>query len=128
MSSLMAVLLIIGSVAVAAENTAVVKAVSGYVTKTSDNGEKKRLAPEDHLIDGNIITTGENSSVLLLLANGQTITLGPLASYTVGQKVVGNGISGGVGAVSSAAASPTLSTATSAGGGITPDDGGSPIN
>ena len=119
-SSLMAALLLITAGVVMAADSATVQSVSGYVTTLSDNGEKKRLKSGDQLDEGQTVYTGENSSALLLLSNGQTITLAPLSSYAIGEKIVGNGISGGTGSVSSTPASPTLSTATSA--------GGSPVN
>lgn len=106
--------------------------VSGYVTVTNADGEVKRLKDGDKLNSGDIINTGNDSGVLISLANGETITLGALASYSVGQS--DDSGNGAFAQRSLGGNSPTLSTATSAGGGViedaptTPAPGGSPTN
>jgi len=99
--------------------------VTGYVTATSADGEVKRVKDGEELKEGDVINTGNESKVSIVLANGETITLGPLDSYTVGQ--IANKGSGGTFAPRSLTnKSPTLSTATSAGGGIS-DPNAAPV-
>jgi len=113
---------------------ATVGSATGYVTATTIDGQVKRVAVGDKLVPGEVINTGNESEVTLTLANGEVITLGPLASYKITGADSGNGAAFGQRGLNSN--SPVLSTATSAGGGIidstdtptTPPTGGSPVN
>jgi len=119
----------------AVSHAATVESVSGYVTVTSPDGEVKRLKSGDALEDGHVINTGNNSGIEIKLPSGESITLGSLASYTVG-KEASTSSGGSFAQRSLGGKSPTLSTATSAGGGFsstnqpspTPGSGGSPTN
>lgn len=124
-----AVLLLITASSSFADEAGQADAVVGYVTVTNSDGEVKRLKDGDSLEYGDIINTGEESSVTIVLASGETITLSALQTYTVA-KGAGTGDDGSPYAERSlSTGSPTLSTATSAGGtSVTPGDGGSPTN
>ena len=125
---LIAGLLLVTAGAALAAQAGSADAVVGYVTVTNTNGDVKRLNDGDTLEVGDVVTTGEDSSVSIVLANGETITLGASQSYTL---VKGSdGGDGGFAGRSLSSKSPSLSTATSAGGSveITPDAGGSPTN
>lgn len=134
-SALLAALLLIAAGNAFAEgNSASVSEVTGYVTVTDKDGKVKRLEAGDKLEDGTVINTGNDSGVSILLANGETVTLGALSSYTLGK---GYGSTGGFAQRSLGGNTPTLSTSTTAGGVIggvgddaptTPGDGGSPTN
>ena len=105
-----------------------VDSVSGYVTATNKNGEVRRLNKGDTLQDGDVINTGNESSITITLSNGDKVVLGALKSYTV---ISGNLNTGGLANSTlngQAQASPL--TGTTAGGvaPTTPDSGGSPIN
>jgi hypothetical protein len=106
-----------------------VGAITGYATVTSANGDTKRLKLGDTLEVGDVVNTGNESSITIVLANGTTITLGSLQTYTVVKGSDGGG-DNGFAPSSLSSKSPTLSTATSAGGSVetTPDPGGSPTN
>ncbi len=134
LSSLVALLVITWSAHVSAAQAVTIGSVEGHVTVTMPNGEVKRLEAGD-TVEAGILNTGNNSSASLTLANGEVINLGSLASYTIGgsNEVGNNGPSFGQRSLS--AKSPTLSTATTAGGAIgqdnpstTPGSGGSPSN
>ena len=125
--TLIAALLLVTASSSFAEGAINVEAVVGYVTVTNADGEVKRLKSGDTVENGDIITTGEESSVSIILANGKTITLGASQTYTVGKN--SDDGNGAFAPRSLSTGSPTLSTATSAGGtSTTPEDGGSPTN
>lgn len=125
-------LLVSTNSAFAQDAAASINNVAGYATVTTANGDTKRLAEGDELMEGDILNTGANSSASITLANGEVIQLGELATYTVGAVAGTNNESGVFAQRSLSTKSPTLSTATSAGGGIsaptTPTEGGSPSN
>jgi len=112
-NALLAALLLIATSSAFAEDTNSIDAVSGYVTVTSSNGDVKRSKPGDTLKEGDIITTGADSSASIILADGSVVNISELSSYTIGKD------QGGKFAPRSLSTnSPTLSTATSAGGGV----------
>lgn len=135
-SALLAVILLMATGNLFAEgNGASVSDVSGYVTVTNKDGDVKRLKAGDSLKDGEVVNTGNDSGISILLASGETLTLGAQSSYTVGGSV-GSGDKFAHRSLGGNA--PTLSTSTTAGGTIggvdgvdaptTPGDGGSPTN
>jgi len=106
-----------------------VTSVSGYVTVTDNNGKVLRLQEGDKVKEGNIINTGKDSSLTLLLQNRQIITLGALETLTLTPKISANsgyisstgGSSGSDSSSSSTGSnlskgSSSLSAAVSAGG------------
>lgn len=115
-------------------SSASVNSLAGYVTITEKNGDIKRLAELDSLSEGGIVTTGSKSSISITLANGEIIELGESDTYTIpaGENTDNNAFA----QRSLSKKSPTLSTATSAGGRIetqspaptVPTPGGSPSN
>ena len=121
-----------------AQNTHSASAVSGYVTVTSSDGSTRRVNVGDEFQDGDIIATGEGSSATIVLADGTVINLDESSTYKIGGDSSGGddddvGGGGGYGdgdttpPGSATSKSPTLSTATSAGGGISDGPvGGSP--
>lgn len=119
-----------------AQDAGTISAVDGYVTVTSANGETKRVEAGDTVQNGDVVNTGNESAATIVLANGKTITLGSLDSYTVNGGPA-NGEGDSVAPTSLNNTTPTLSTATSAGGSLitptddaptTPTEGGSPTN
>lgn len=106
--------------------------LSGYVTATSADGEVRRLVDGDKLMEGDVLNTGNESSVLITLNSGEIIKLGELANYTIDAVQDAKKDTDVFAQRSLINKSPTLSTATSAGGGIsaptTPTPGGSPTN
>lgn len=129
-----ATLLLMSTGAAFAESSvASVSGLTGYATVTNADGEVKRVANGDELNEGDVLNTGADSAVSIVLANGETLTIGQLESYTVSESVAKNSSAGdGFAQRSLNTKSPSLSTATSAGGGIsaptTPAPGGSPTN
>jgi len=119
-SLIAAFVLITTNIAIAADTNST-SAVSGYVTVTSIDGDTKRVSFGDKFNDGDVINTGSESSISIALANGEVITIGALSSYTIGKNTAINNKVGGFANRSLSTKSPTLSTATSAGGIITPD-------
>lgn len=125
-------LLTISSVSLA-NNEASIHSLSGFVTITEQNGDVRRAQPTDKLHVGDTINTGNESQIIFILGNGKRVELGSLESYTIkesdkdqnsGEIFAGRSLSN---------KSPTLSTATSAGGGVadaptTPAPGGSPTD
>ncbi len=131
-SLIAAILLVATNISIAAD-THSANEVSGHVTATSADGSVKRLKSGDEVEDGDVINTGTESNVSITLANGEIVAVGPLSTYIVGESAKGTG--GAFANISSNTKSPSLSTATSAGGGIdnqdaptTPPTGGSPTN
>jgi hypothetical protein len=123
--ALLAALFLLNSGALLANEASAITAITGYVTVTALNGDTKRLALGDKLKNGDVVNTGNESSVSITLANGEVVTLGGLARYTVGGQ---NDAGGGAFANRSLSdKSPTLSTATSAGGGIVQDNEVPPV-
>ena len=124
---LIAALLLVTAGASLAAQAGTVGTVVGYVTVTNANGDTKRLKDGDTLEIGDVITTGDDSSATFVLANGETITLGASQTYTVAKSSDGDSPFAGRPLSNK---SPSLSTATSAGGSVetTPDAGGSPTN
>lgn len=127
-SNVAVVLMLLCGISFAA-NAVSISTATGYVTVTSSNGDKKRLAEGDELNDGDVITTGGESSVTFTLEDGTLISLGALETYSF----VASGAKDGNGIFASRSLSSSknsLSTATSAGGtvGTTPPEGGSPSN
>ena len=114
--ALLAALFLLNSGALLANEAGAITAITGYATVTTSNGDTKRLALGDKLENGDVVNTGNESGVSITLANGEVVVLGGLASYTVGGQNDADG--GTVGNRSLSNKSPTLSTATSAGGGI----------
>ncbi len=110
--------------------------ISGYVTATNKDGEVKRLKSGDTLNEGDVVNTGNDSSVTILTDGGTVLaSLGALASYAINSELA---TSDKFAPRTLNGKSPTLSTGTSAGGGIgnspedeipdpNPGDGGSPI-
>lgn len=82
---LIATLLLVATGTSFAEEAGKIEAFTGFVTVTNSDGEVRRLKPEDTFEDGDIISTGEESSVTFVLANGETITLGASETYTIAQ-------------------------------------------
>lgn len=118
--ALLAALFLLNSGALLANEAGAITAITGYATVTASNGDTRRLALGDKLENGDVVDTGNESSVSITLANGEVVKLGGLASYTVGGQ---NNADGGTFANRSLSKkSPTLSTATSAGGGIVQDN------
>lgn len=122
-------LLVSASSAFANSTTASIDNITGYATVTTANGDVKRLANGDTLNEGDVLNTGSESSASITLANGDVIKLGEKDTYTI----AGTSSEGGTFAQRSLSTKqPTLSTATSAGGGVaapvTPMPGGSPSN
>jgi len=128
-------LLSLGVGQVWADSAVIVASVSGYVTVTDSEGETKRLKDGDKVEAGSVINTGSGSGVIITLPDGKVVNLGELDSFAV-TPGAGDGSGGAFaqGSFSSKPGSPTLSTATSAGGGVnngaptTPQPGGSPTN
>ena len=116
-----------------ANQSGTVSSVSGYVTVTTPDGEVRRLKAGDKVNDGDVINTGDNSSAVIELDNGEKITLGAVQSYALGQPVAA-GKGENFANRSLGGKSPTLSTSANAGGGTsegaptTPAPGGSPTN
>jgi hypothetical protein len=128
-STLIAAALFMATSVVFAAGSASTSVVSGYVTATSTDGQVTRVESGDEHEAGVQITTGENSSVSIVLANGEVVEVGPLSTYIVGKSAESDDKGDGFAKRSLNSKSPTLSTATSAGGGIaptTPSPGGSP--
>ncbi len=127
-------ILIISGTSFAEGDSASASDVSGYVTVTDKNGQVKRVQTGDKLEDGDVINTGNDSGVAILLADGSTVTLGPQSNYTIGDS---DSYGGGLAQRPLSGNSPTLSTSITAGGAINsigeeaptnPGDGGSPTN
>jgi len=131
-NTFIATLLVLVSGIVFAEETAKISAISGYVTVTSSDGEVRRLKDGDTIKEGDVINTGEDSTVTITLANGEIVNLGSSVVYNFGQ--ASSETEGAFAKRSFTTGSPVLSTATSSGGGIndntptTPGIGGSPTN
>jgi len=107
-------------------SNAVVSSVSGYATITDSNGEVRRLKEGDTVDEGDKISTGNDSSLQLILSNGKVFTLGALENFTFSQAAASNLASSGSGSApanlsgknskSLSRSSSSLSAAVSAGG------------
>jgi len=99
---------------------AVVSDVNGYVTVTDSEGNVRRLSKDDEISPGDIINTGNASSVNITLADGQVLVLGELRSYTYAPTLTGpaSNLAGGGSnnGKSLSNSSSSLSTSVSAGG------------
>lgn len=112
----------------AANNIVSFTDLSGYVTVTTADGDVKRLKKGDTLNEGDVINTGDDSSVTVTLDSGEVVTLGGNDTFRVPSPRQSAGSS--FAQRSSGTKLPTLSSPTSAGGGAstTPGAGGSPTN
>jgi len=63
-------------------SNAVVSELTGYATVTAINGDVRRLKVGDTIKQGDRINTGNNSSLELLLSNGESYVIGPLQVFT----------------------------------------------
>ncbi|MFT6032318.1 MAG: hypothetical protein ACI854_000847 [Arenicella sp.] len=122
-------LLLIASTSFAGEVGSVGEVV-GYATVVSAGGEVRRLKSGDKLEEGDVINAGSDSSVVITLNNGEVVTIGPQASYTIAYTNAGNGGAFAKQSLGNGSSSPTLATGSSAGGSapVTPGDGPSPTN
>ena len=135
-TSAIALLIITWSAYVYADQAATIDSLSGHVTVALTNGDVK-LLKEGDTIESGVLNTGSDSSISLTLSNGEVVTLGSLATYTLNASYDSTDKGLAFAQRSLSSGSPTLSTATSAGGAInqdtdvpptTPAPGGSPSN
>jgi len=104
--------------------SSVVNSIAGYATVTDANGKVRRLKEGDTISEGDKINTGNNSSLELTLANGESHIIGPLQSFTYSLEAISDlptsstpaNLSSAKSGKSLSRGSSSLSAAVSAGG------------